>query len=148
MDGGPSRDLKAPDFKFAANEDKNAIELDGPMPYLDTLRDIIRFFDVKPKTVSVQLRCESVEDGLTFSSEATIENDTTWNCKWDAMQESTSIKARVNDDGTITLNIDYDYKGATGSLVTRIKNHSDSKIDLGLGRFKGFTFSVRAKIVE
>ena len=118
------------------------------MPYLESLRDVIRFFDVKPKSVTVQLKCKSEEDGLTFNSEATIENNTTWNCKWDAMQESTSIKPRVNDDGTITLNVAYNYKGATGSLVTRVKNPSDSTIDLGLERFKKFSFSLRAKVNE
>ena len=64
------------------------------------------------------------------------------------MQESTSISPRVNDDGTITLNIALDYKGRKVSTGFRVKGDIETKVDPAQTNLKGFSFGVRAKIAE
>jgi hypothetical protein len=144
---GHDADSKAPAFKFSVNEATNSVVLDGPKAYLDTVADMIHFFDVKPQQVTLEIRCSSSEDGLKYSSQATIENQTTWDCKWDAMQESTSIKPRINNDGTITLLVDVEFRGTKTGTVLRLSSGKEGAIPSTLMRnLAGLDIVLKARI--
>lgn len=120
--------------KVSTDTDKNALELDGPAGTLRAIRDAITFFDVAPKQVHLDLTTAAPEYGLQYSTAATFENNSSWDSYWNTQKALTSIGARINDDGTITLRVAVEYAGLKDQTFERAKSGQLLRLYLVAGK--------------
>ena len=112
-------------IKVSTDTAKNAIVLDGPPGILRAIRDAITFFDVAPRIIKLTLQSSAPQYGLGYESSALIENISIW-----------QIMPRLNDDGTITLQVGANESGITMKAWDRIKDGGWTHLSFSGGKLQ------------
>jgi len=134
----------------------NRLVLDGPEDKLSVIQQTVAFFDVVPRKINISVDCASAYEGLSFASQATIDNQTTWQSNWDELKEVADVRPRINEDGTVTIYLQVTYQGRKSSAVGRVKNGaaftfvapSNQNYPLTSEADRGLDIKVKAQIVE
>ncbi|HSI73306.1 MAG TPA: hypothetical protein VK934_09015 [Fimbriimonas sp.] len=113
-------DRLRPRLGWVANDQKSVVIVRGTQEEIDQAASYLRFFDIRPRKVGLQIDIESRIDKAEVSTVTTIRNNQTQTIFDEEIGVKLTLAPRLNDDNSVSLFAELSYRGRNTKYIMRM----------------------------